>query len=74
MTNTAAKPGAAVVQLRLGQRGLCRVHGRIANEHRLKTPEYGVEVWDKSRYSAKQVPAWRYNEKAVSRLAVSDNR
>ena len=42
--------------------------GRIANEHRLKTPEYGVEVWDKSRYSAKQVPAWRYNEKAVSRL------
>ena len=42
--------------------------GRIANENDLKTPEYGVEVWDKSRYSAKQVPAWRYNEKAVSRL------
>lgn len=42
--------------------------GRIANEHRLKTPEYGVEVWDKSRYSAKQVPAWRYNEKGVARL------
>lgn len=42
--------------------------GRLANEHHLKTPELGVEVWDKSRYSSKQVPAWRYNEKAVSRL------
>ena len=42
--------------------------GRIANENDLKTPEYGVEVWDKSRYSAKQVPAWRYNEKGVARL------
>lgn len=42
--------------------------GRIANAHQLKTPEYGVEVWDKSRNSAKQVPTWRYNDKAVARL------
>ena len=42
--------------------------GRIANENRLKTPEYGVEVWDKAKFSAKQVPAWRYNCKAVDRL------
>ena len=42
--------------------------GRIANQHGLKTPEYGLEVWDKSPYSAKQVPSWRYNENAVERL------
>lgn len=42
--------------------------GMLANEHKLKSPEYGVEVWDKSRYSTKQVPAWRYNEKAVEKL------
>lgn len=42
--------------------------GRMANQHGLKTPEYGVEVWDKSPYSTKQVPAWRYNERAVERL------
>lgn len=42
--------------------------GRIANKNGLKTPEYGLEVWDKSRHSAKQVPAWRYNERAVARL------
>lgn len=42
--------------------------GRTANEYQLKTPEYGVEVWDKAKHSAKQVPAWRYNEKAVDRL------
>lgn len=42
--------------------------GRMANQNKLKTPEYGVEVWDKSRNSAKQVATWRYNEKAVARL------
>ena len=42
--------------------------GMLANEHKLKSPEYGVEVWDKSKYSAKQVPAWRYNDKAVEKL------
>ncbi len=42
--------------------------GRVANQNGLKTKEYGVEVWDKSRNSAKQVPTWRYNEKAVEKL------
>lgn len=42
--------------------------GRLANENHLKTSEYGVQVWDKAKYSAKQVPSWRYNEKAVERL------
>lgn len=42
--------------------------GRVANQNGLKTPEYGLEVWDKSPHSAKQVPVWRYNEKAVARL------
>ena len=42
--------------------------GRVANQNGLKTEEYGIEVWDKSKHSSKQVPTWRYNEKAVSRL------
>lgn len=42
--------------------------GRVANQNGLKSPEYGLEVWDKSKHSAKQVPVWRYNEKAVARL------
>ncbi len=42
--------------------------GRVANQNGLKTEEYGVEVWDKSRHSSKQVPTWRYNEKAVEKL------
>jgi len=42
--------------------------GRMANRNGLKTPEYGKEVWDKSPNSAKQVPSWRYNDKAVARL------
>ena len=42
--------------------------GRLANAHGLKTPEYGLEVWDKSPYSPKQVTSWRYNDKAVQML------
>lgn len=39
--------------------------GQLANEHGLKTKEYGMEVWDKARHSAKQIPAWRYYENAI---------
>lgn len=42
--------------------------GRLANKHGLKESEYGIEVWDKSPYSAKQVSAWRYNERGRQRL------
>lgn len=42
--------------------------GRMANQNGLKTPEYGIQVWDKARHSGKQVPAWRYNDKAVQRF------
>ncbi|PEN90115.1 hypothetical protein CN553_22180 [Bacillus cereus] len=36
--------------------------GRLANQHNLKTNEYGMKVLDKSRYSHKQVPTFRYFE------------
>ena len=42
--------------------------GRLANVHGLKTPEYGLEVWDKSPYSPKQVVSWRYNDRAVEKF------
>jgi hypothetical protein len=42
--------------------------GEIANAHGLKTPEYGITVLDKSRYSDKQVPSFRYNEKGRQKL------
>ena len=61
-TYTAAEVGAM-----LGGISANKV-GRVANQNGLKTPEYGTEVWDKSPHSAKQVPAWRYNDKAVKAL------
>ena len=42
--------------------------GRIANAYGLKTEEYGVMVLDKSRYSAKEVPSFRYNEKGKAKI------
>ena len=61
-TYTAAEVGAM-----LGGISANKV-GRVANQNGLKTPEYGTEVWDKSPHSAKQVPTWRYNDKAVKAL------
>ncbi len=42
--------------------------GRLANQHGLKVTGFGVAVWDKSPYSNKEVPAWRYNDRAVERF------
>ena len=42
--------------------------GRIANEHNMKTDEYGAYYHDKCRYSAKEVESFRYNEKAVEKF------
>lgn len=42
--------------------------GRIANANNLKTEEYGVQVWDKSPYSNKQVQSWQYNENGRKKL------
>lgn len=42
--------------------------GKTANAYGLKNEEYGITVMDKSRYSAKEVPSFRYNEKGRQRL------
>lgn len=42
--------------------------GRIANENNIKTDEYGIKVLDKSKYSDKQVPTFKYNEKGRIKL------
>jgi hypothetical protein len=42
--------------------------GRLANEHGLKTSEFGVFVLDKSRSSEKQVSSFLYNQAGVDRL------
>lgn len=42
--------------------------GKIANDYGLKTDEYGITVMDKSRYSSKEVTAFRYNEKGKAKI------
>lgn len=42
--------------------------GETANNYHLKTPEYGVRVWDKAKHCEKQVESWRYNERGIARL------
>jgi len=42
--------------------------GRIANEHNLKTDEYGYWALDKSRHSNKQVESFRYYDNVVDEI------
>lgn len=42
--------------------------GRIANANNLKTEEFGIMVWDKSKHSSKQVEAFRYYENVIPML------
>lgn len=42
--------------------------GRLAKQHNLKTDQYGEWFHDKSRYSDKQVPSFRYKACAVDKL------
>lgn len=42
--------------------------GRIANEHHLKTSEYGYLAYDKAKSSIKQVESFRYYENVVDKF------
>lgn len=42
--------------------------GGLANAYNLKTEEYGIKVWDKAKYSDKQVPNFRYYENVIPAL------
>lgn len=42
--------------------------GKLANQNGLKTDEYGVVAMDKSPYSSKEIPSFRYNSKGVEKL------
>ncbi|KPI49951.1 hypothetical protein KW95_10865 [Clostridioides difficile] len=39
--------------------------GGLANAYNLKTDEYGIKVWDKAKYSDKQVESFRYYENVI---------
>ncbi|VIG02595.1 prophage antirepressor [Clostridioides difficile] len=39
--------------------------GSLANAYNLKTDEYGIKVWDKAKYSNKQVTTFRYYENVI---------
>lgn len=42
--------------------------GKVANQHKLKTEQYGKVFLDKSPFSSKQVETFRYNANGVSAL------
>lgn len=42
--------------------------GKLANEYKLKTKQYGILVMNKSPYSTKEVSTFRYNDKAVEKI------
>ena len=57
---------AGEVGAKLGIRG--NLVGKLANKHGLKTDQYGKWMHDKSPYSSKEVPSFRYKECVVDKL------
>ncbi len=45
--------------------------GRLSEKYHLKTPELGIEVMDIIKHSNKNVPSFRYYEKAIARFKES---
>lgn len=39
--------------------------GKLANQHKLKTPEYGKLFYSKSEHSVKEVETWRYYDSVI---------
>ena len=39
--------------------------GKLANAHKLKTPEYGKLFYSKSEHSVKEVETWRYYDSVI---------
>ena len=48
--------------------------GILSSDHKMKTDEYGKWFFDKSRYSAKQVQTFKYNDKGVEAFRLVLNR
>lgn len=71
---------ASMIQKKYGLNLSANKIGRIANDNNLKTSEYGIFLYDKSKYSEKTVESFKYYEKSIDeivrlfRLEVKNNK
>lgn len=71
---------ASMIQKKYGLNLSANKIGRIANDNGLKTSEYGIFLYDKSKYSEKTVESFKYYEKSIDeivrlfRLEVKNNK
>lgn len=59
---------ASMIQKKYGLNLSANKIGRIANDNNLKTSEYGIFLYDKSKYSEKTVESFKYYEKCVDEI------
>jgi len=71
---------SSMIQKKYGLNLSANKIGRIANDNNLKTSEYGIFLYDKSKYSEKTVESFKYYEKSIDeivrlfRLEVKNNK
>lgn len=59
---------AAILSKKFNTKISANLLGRLATKNNLRTADYAIKVWDKSRYSNKQVESYRYKDSVIEPL------
>lgn len=59
---------ATILSKKFNRKVSANIVGRLTTKNNLKTEEYAVKVWDKARFSNKQIESYRYKDSVIEPL------
>lgn len=59
---------ATILSKKFNRKVSANIVGRLTTKHNLKTEEYAVKVWDKAKFSNKQIESYRYKDSVIEPL------
>lgn len=59
---------ANILSKKFNRKVSANIVGRLTTKNNLKTEEYAVKVWDKARFSNKQIESYRYKDSVIEPL------
>ena len=59
---------ASILSKKFNRKVSANIVGRLTTKNNLKTEEYAVKVWDKARFSNKQIESYRYKDSVIEPL------
>lgn len=59
---------ATILSKKFNRKVSANIVGRLTTKNNLKTEEYAVKVWDKAKFSNKQIESYRYKDSVIEPL------